>query len=362
VRNYRVRICLYAAALATGGAFSILFTGETYDGAEGGFGYFSIVAIIAGYKAFLPMFLAAAVAAAVGSAGRYRLLLVMPAAALYTVLAAYGVPPIFSPSKWREFGFRIGNDVYGAANVLYAEPVPYDLAPGLFVVFIPVIMIVVTFATSATLYEGSPVVSVVVLGLTIGVLSTVSFEDGAGPFFAVFLASAVALLISAGAAGTDGPGWAVVVAGGVVVALAILVPRMPLSDATVSPGLIDWTRIGTGGTSRLDVQADVGDYLTAGREAELLRVESSEPLLWRGGTMDYFDGVRWSDTTEPGAEDGAEISEDIDTHIVRQRVQVLNAKTDLIFGGYKIEQVSEFEAIENSDGSWSLDEPFAEGS
>jgi hypothetical protein len=130
VRNYRVRICLYAAALATGGAFSILFTGETYDGAEGGFGYFSIVAIIAGYKAFLPMFLAAAVAAAVGSAGRYRLLLVMPAAALYTVLAAYGVPPIFSPSKWREFGFRIGNDVYGAANVLYAEPVPYDLAPG----------------------------------------------------------------------------------------------------------------------------------------------------------------------------------------------------------------------------------------
>ena len=362
MRNFRVRICLYAAALATGGAFSILFTGETYDGAEGGFGYFSVVAIIAGYKAFLPMFLAAAVAAAVGSAGRYRLLLLVPAAALYTVLAAYGVPPIFSPSKWREFGFRIGNDVYGAANVLYAEPVPYDLAPGLFVVFIPVIMIVVTFATSATLYEGSPVVSVVVLGLTIGVLSTVSFEDGAGPFFAVFLASAVALLISAGTAGTDGPGRAVVVAGSVVVALVILVPRMPLSDATVSPGLIDWTRIGTGGTSRLDVQADVGDYLTAGREAELLRVESSEPLLWRGGTMDYFDGVRWSDTTEPGAEDGAEISEDIDTHIVRQRVQVLNAKTDLIFGGYKIEQVSEFEAIENSDGSWSLDEPFAEGS
>ncbi len=363
MRDYRVRIWLYAAALATGGAFSILFTGETFDGDDGGFGYFSIVAILAGYKAFLPMFLAAAVAAAVGSAGRYRLVLLVPAAAFYTVLAAYGVPPVFSPTKWKEFGFRIGNDIYGAANTLYAEPVPYDLAPGLFVVFIPVVMIVVAFATSATLYEGSPVVSVAVLGLTIGVLSTVSFEDGAGPFFAIFLACAVALLISAGASGPEGPGRAVVVAGSLVVALVILAPKLPLSDATVSPGLIDWTRIGTGGTSRLDVQADVGDYLTAGREAELLRVESSEPLLWRGGTMDYFDGVRWADTTEPGAEDGEEISEDVDTHTVRQRVQVLNAQTDLIFGGYKIERVtSTIEASENSDGSWSLGEPFEKGS
>jgi transglutaminase-like putative cysteine protease len=78
--------------------------------------------------------------------------------------------------------------------------------------------------------------------------------------------------------------------------------------------------------------------------------------------MDYFDGVRWSDTTEPGAEDGEEISEDIDTRIVRQRVQVLNAETDLIFGGYKIGNVTVPEAEENSDGSWSLDEPFEEGS
>jgi transglutaminase-like putative cysteine protease len=362
VRDYRVRIWLYAAALVTGGAFSILFTGETFDGDDAGFGRLSVVAIIAGYKAFLPFLLAAAVAVAVGSAGRYRLVLLVPAGAVYTVLAVYGMPPVFSPSKWKEFGFRIGNDVYWAANVLYAEPVPYDLAPGLFVVFIPVIMIVVAFATSATLYEGSPVVSVAVLGLTIGVLSTVSFEDGAGSFFAVFLASAVALLISAGAAGPDGPGRAVVVAGGAVVVVVLLVPKLPLSDTTVSPGLIDWTRIGTGGTSRLDVQADVGDYLTAGREAELLRVESEEPLLWRGGTMDYFDGVRWSDTTDPGAEDGEEISEDIDTRIVRQRVQVLNAETDLVFGGYKIGNVSAPGATPNSDGSWSLDEPFEEGS
>ena len=236
MRDYRVRIWLYAAALATGGAFSILFTGETFDGAEGGFARFSVVAIIAGYTAFLPFFFAAAVAAAVGSAGRYRLVLLVPAAAFYTVLASYGWPPVFSPSKWKEFGFRIGNDVYAAANILYAEPVPYDLAPGLFVVFVPVVMIVVAFATSATLYEGSPVVSVAVLGLTIGVLSTVSFEDGAGPFFAVFLVCAVALLVSAGAAGPEGPGRAVVVAGGVVVALVLLVPKMPSRTRRSVPG------------------------------------------------------------------------------------------------------------------------------
>ncbi len=362
MRDYRVRIWLYVAALATGGAFSILFTGETFDGADAGFGSFSIVAVIAGYQAFMPFFLAAAVAVAVGSAGRYRGVLFVPVAALYTVLAVYGMPPVFSPSEWKEFGYRIGNDVIGAANVMYAEPIPYDLAPGLFVVLIPVVMIVVTFATSATLYEASPVVSVVVLGITIGVLSTISFEDGAGPFFAIFLVSAVALLISAGATGPEGPGRAVVAAGALVVALVLLVPKMPFSDATVSPGLIDWTRIGTGGTSRLGVQADVGDYLTAGREAELLRVRSPEPLLWRGGSMDYFDGVRWSDTTEPGTEDGVEISAGVETRIVRQRVQVLNAETDLIFGGYKITGVTEPGAAQNSDGSWSLDEPFEEGS
>ena len=362
MRDFRVRAWLYAAVLVTGGAFSILFTGETFDGAEGGFGGLSVVAIVAGYTAFLPLFLAAAVGLAVGSAGRYRLILLLPAAALYATLATYGVPPVFSPSKWKEFGFRIGNDLYAAANVMYAEPVPYDLAPGLFVVFVPMVVILAAFATSATLYEESPVVSVAVLGLTIGILSTVSFEDGAGPFFAVFLACAVALLVSAGAPGPYGPGRAATVAGGVVVALVLLVPKMPLSDATVSPGLIDWTRIGTGGTSRLGVQADVGDYLTAGREAELLRIESEEPLLWRGGTMDYFDGVRWSDTTEPLEADGEEISENIDTRFVRQRVQVLNAETDLIFGGYKINQVSNFDAEPNSDGSYSLDEPVEEGS
>ncbi|HEX5914883.1 MAG TPA: hypothetical protein VFY54_17325, partial [Rubrobacter sp.] len=66
------RLWLYGAALATGSAFSILFTGETYDGADGGFGALSVVTVIAGHKALLPMLFAAAVAALVGSAGRWR--------------------------------------------------------------------------------------------------------------------------------------------------------------------------------------------------------------------------------------------------------------------------------------------------
>jgi transglutaminase-like putative cysteine protease len=343
-----VRIPLYVAALATGGTFAILFTGETYGG---GFGDPSIVSV--GGGAFWAMLLAALVAALVGSAGRYRFVLLLPAIVLYTLFAVYGWPPLIS--GWRELFFRIGADVYEAAGIMYLEPVPYDLAPGLFVVLIPVVMIVVTFAASATLYEGSPIISIAVLGLTIGILSTISFEDGAGPFFAIFLVCAVALLLS-----TDSPGRAGVMAGAVVVALVLAVPRMPFSDATISPGFIDWTRIGTGGTSRLDVQADVGDYLTAGREAELMRISSSEPLLWRGGTLDYFDGIRWSDTTEPGSADGEEIAPDVPTSTVVQRVQILNAETDRVFGGYNIVQ-TDLPALKNSDGSWSVGEPLTEG-
>jgi transglutaminase-like putative cysteine protease len=352
VDGARVKVPLYAAALATGGAFAILFTGDIYVW----FNRSSIVWI--GGGAFWAMLLAALVAALVGSAGRYRFVLLFPAIVLYTQLVAYGWPSLFSLSGWRDLFFRIAADIYEAAGIMYLEPVPYDLHPGLFVVLIPVVMIVVTFATSATLYEGSPVISVAVLGLTIGVLSTISFEDGAGPFFAVFLVCAVALLLSPG---TGSPGRAGVVAGAVVVALVLAVPKMPFADATISPGFIDWTRIGTGGTSRLDVQADVGDYLTAGRETELMRVRSSEPLLWRAGTLDYFDGIRWSDTTEPGAEDGEEIYPNVKTQPVRQHFEILNAETDLIFGGYKIIRTSE-DATRNSDGSWSLVEPLDEGS
>jgi transglutaminase-like putative cysteine protease len=352
---------LYGAALATGSAFCILFTGETYDGADGGFGALSVVTVIAGHKALLPLLFAAAVAALVGSAGRWRFVILLPAIATYTVVAVYGTD-LFSVSGWQGFLRIMWGDIYGAANTMYVQPIPYDLAPGLFVVLVPLVMILVAFATSATLYEESPVISVAVLGLTIGVLSTISFEDGAGPFFAVFLVCAVGLFLSAGVAGPDGPGRPAVVAGAIVVALVLLVPRMPFSDETVSTGWIDWTRIGTGGTSRLGVQADVGDYLTAGREAELLRIRSSEPLLWRGGTMNHFDGIRWSDTTQPTADDGEEIAPEVETRPVLQRVQVLNAQTDLIFGGYKIVDTSEYlGAAPNSDGSWSRDEPFEEG-
>jgi transglutaminase-like putative cysteine protease len=355
------RVWLYGAALATGSAFCILFTGETYDGADGGFGALSVVTVIAGHKALLPLLLAAAVAALVGSAGRWRFVILLPTIAAYTVVAVYGTD-LFSVSGWQGFFTIVWDDVYGAANTMYVQPIPYDLAQGLFVVLVPLVMILVAFATSATLYEESPVISVAVLGLTIGVLSTISFEDGAGPFFAVFLVCAIGLLLSSGGAGPDGPGRPAVVGGAIVVALVLLVPRMPFSDETVSTGLIDWTRIGTGGTSRLGVQADVGDYLTAGREAELLRIQSTEPLLWRGGTMDHFDGVRWSDTTQPAADDGEEIAPDVETRWVVQRVQVLNAQTDLIFGAYKIVQTSEFlGTTQNSDGSWTMDEPFEEG-
>jgi transglutaminase-like putative cysteine protease len=355
------RLWLYGAALATGSAFCILFTGETYDGDDGGFGALSVVTVIAGHKALLPLLFAAAVAALVGSAGRWRFVLLLPAIAAYTMVAVYGTD-LFSVSGWQGLFTIIWGDIYGAANTMYVQPVPYDLAPGLFVVLVPLVMFLVAFATSATLYEQSPVISVAVLGLTIGILSTISFEDGAGPFFAVFLVCAVGLFLSAGGAGPEGPGRPAVVAGAIVVALVLLVPRMPFSDETVSTGWIDWTRIGTGGTSRLGVQADVGDYLTAGREAELLRIRSSEPLLWRGGTMDYFDGVRWLDTTQAGADDGEEIAPEVETRPVLQRVQVLNAQTDLVFGGYKIVRTSEFlGTTQNSDGSWSMDEPFEEG-
>jgi hypothetical protein len=253
VGGARIRAPLYAAALATGGAFAILFTGDVYVW----FKPSSIVAI--GEGAFWAMLLAALVAALVGSAGRYRFVLLLPATALYTFFAVYGLPPLFSYTEWRDLFYRGAADIYESFAIMYAEPIPYDLHPGLFVVLIPVVMIVVTFATSATLYEGSPVISIAVLGLTIGILSTISFEDGAGPFFAVFLVCAVILLLSPGA---RSPGLAGPLVGAIVVALVLAVPRMPFSDATVSPGFIDWTRIVTGGTSRLDVQADVGDYLT----------------------------------------------------------------------------------------------------
>ena len=344
-----VRVSLYVAALAAGGAFSILFTGEVSGTGSDAPG-----------KALLLMAGAVVVGAATGSAGRYRFMLLPPAAVLYTFLAVYGLPP-FSVSEWRDLFMEIGVDVYAAANIMYLEPVPYDLAPGLLVLLLPLVVVLVAFSTSATLYERSPVFSVAIMGITLGVLSTSSFEAGAGPFFFLFLCAAGALLLFAGA-GDRGPGWVAAIAGVAVVALALALPKLPYAAQAVSPGLIDWTRIGTWGTSRLDVQADVGDYLTTGRDTELLRVTSEEPLNWRAGTLDHFDGVRWSNTVRPEDTDGEEIADGVPTQTVVQSVRVLNARSDWVFGGYNIVRTSLEDAEQNSDGSWSLDEPLLKGS
>ncbi|MCA1716381.1 MAG: DUF3488 and transglutaminase-like domain-containing protein [Actinobacteria bacterium] len=340
--GWKVRLPLYAAGLATGGAFGVLFTGGA-----------------------MPYLLGAAlVALLVGSAGTYRFLLLFPAAALYALVAVYGMPPL-SLSGWRRLFERVGQDVYEGVAVASAAPVPYDLHPGLLVVLIPIVVIVVTFATSATIYEESPVVSVAVLGMTIGTLSTISFEVGIGPFFALFLVSGVALLLFAG----DRTGWgerlapAAVVASALVAGFVLVLPEAPFAEEAIRPAQIDWTRIGTGGTSRLAVQADVGDYLTRGREAELMRIRSPEPMLWRGGTLDHFDGVRWSSTVDRGEDElGEEVSDSVPTRKVIQEVKVLQAETSLLFGGYQISNASVPYAMERSDGSWTSAHPLTEDS
>ena len=338
VGGWPVRLPLYAAGLATGGAFSVLFT----SGA-------------------LPYVLGAALLGLlVGSAGAYRFVLLFPAAALYTLVAVYRLPPL-SLSGWKGLLERAGQDFYVAAQVTYVNTVPFDLYPGLLVLLLPVVVIVVAFATSTTVYEDSPVVSVAVLGLTIGVLSTVTFEVGVRPFFTLFLVFGIALLLLTGGRAREGPRPAAVLAGASVAALVLALPFMPFAEEAIRPASIDWTRLGTG-ASRLAVQADVGDYLDSGRSAELIRVRSPEPLLWRGGTLDHFDGFRWSSTVEPGEDDGEETSASVPVRRVEQRVEILEAETSLLFGGYQISNVSAPDAQERSDGSWTTTQPLTKGS
>ncbi len=346
---------LYAAALATGASFSILFTGNVYDG------FASRHVLASGGGAFWTMFFAALVALLVGSAGgRYRFILILPATALYTLLAVYGWPPV-TLQGWRELSWRIGGDVYQGAGIMYTARVPYDLQPGILVLLIPLAMLVITFATSATIYERSPIISIATLGLTIGILSTISFEDGAGPFFAFFLISAVSLLLATGKTDWRGePEGTGVMAGVAIVVLVLLLPVV--AGWAIWPPLVEWTKIGVGSTSRLAVQADVGDYLTTGRDSELMRVRSSEPVFMRAGTLNYFDGVRWTNTLKPGAGYGEEIAPGVKTRSVEQDVEILNARTNNLFGAYKILRPSIPSATENSDGSWSVREPLAKGS
>ena len=341
MRDLKLRLPLYAAGLATGGAFSVLFTGGA-----------------------LPYLLGAAlVGILVGSGGAYRFVMLFPAAALYIVFGVYRSLPL-SLGGWQRLFQEIGQDVYEATTLMYANPIPYGVHPGLLVVLVPIVVIVVTFATSATIYERSPVVSVAVLGLTIGALSTVSFEIGIGLFFAFFLVFGVALLLLTGEEVGEREGLrpAAVLGGTLVVLIVLVLPQTPLAEELIRPALIDWTKIGAGDASRLAVEADVGDYLTTGRNTELMRVRSPEPLLWRGGTLDSFDGVRWSSTIKPREEDGEEVSADVSTLEVMQRVEVLEAETNLLFGGYQISAVSLPSASERSDGSWTSTRPLAEGS
>lgn len=342
MRGLRVRVPLYVAGLAGGAAFSALF---------GGSGLYTLGG-------------AAVVASLVGSAGAYRFALVFPATALYALLAVYGRLPPFALSGWRDLIAEIGMDLYAAFGTMYAQPLPYDAGPGLLVICISIIMVVVAFATSATLYEERPVVSIAALGLTICVLSTISFEDAAGPFFAVFLVAAVPLLLFSGTAEGGAslvrPG---LLAGAAVAVLVLAVPKLPFSEATVGEGMVDWTTIGASwGSPRLAVQADVGNYLNSGRETELFQVRSEEPLFWRGGTLDRFDGVRWTSTAIPGAGGGEKIATGVETRRVEQSVRISGATTDVIFGGYSISSVSGLDATRRSDGSWIPDEPLSNGS
>jgi len=341
MRSLKVRLPLYAAGLVTGGGFSVLF-------AEGALSY---------------LLGAAMVGILVGSAGAYRFILLFPAAVLYTLCTVYGRPPL-NLKGWQRLFEEIGQDFYEAAQIIHANPIPYSAHPGLLVLLIPIVVMVVTFATSSTLYEESPVVSVAVLGLTIGVLSTVSYEARIGPFFGLFLFCGIALLLLTGDEAKRGERLrpAAALGGALVLLFVLALPQTPLAEEAIQPALTDWTRIGTSDASRLAVEADVGDFLTVGRNAELMRVRSSEPLLWRGGTLDYFDGVRWSSTVKPDEDDGEEVSVGVPTRDVMQKVEMLEAETSLLFGGYKISAVSIPSAGERSDGSWVSARTLPEGS
>ena len=88
------------------------------------------------------------------------------------------------------------------------------------------------------------------------------------------------------------------------------------------------------------------------------------PDRWRAGTLDYFDGAQWRDTTDPALGYGEEISPEIETQIVPQYFEVMNSEMRRVFGAYKIVQPSldPNGVQQNSDGSWSVDRPLTEGS
>ena len=339
---------LYVAALSTGAAFGVLFSGGA-----------------------IPTMLGAAlVAIPLASAGGPRALILFPGAAAYAFLAAYG-PAILSPSGWEELPATVGADAYAALGVLYLQPAPYDPSAGLVLVVTLAATLVVGLAAFLAA-RGALVLSVALMGSTIGVLSTVSFEEGAGPFFAVFLVAAVLLLLLSGGGRVGGVALA---AGALVVVFVLLLPRSPLAEVAIRPAMVDWQRVGASlgeaageavgrpvGRPTLAVQADVGEYLNGAREVELFRVRSPEPLFWRGGTLDSFDGAGWESTARGGAYGDAELAPGVETRRVEQRVRVTGAGTNLVFGGYEITDVSGVQAGRRSDGSWVSERQLGEGS
>ena len=331
MRGAAVRLALYASTLAAGGSFGLLF--------EGG--------------AALWMLGAAVVGLAAGSAGRYRFALLPPLAAIYGVVAAYGPAALIPLGGWIGAIPAVQTDVPQALGTMYLQPVPYEPSAGLLLLLSPLVVLLGGLAVSATLYEESPVLSLVMLGVALGVISTASFEEGIVPYFAAFLLSGVLLLLASGG-GFYGISLGGLAAGGAVAAAVLVLPQTPLASAAIQPSLVDWTNLGAGDTSRLATEADVGDYLDSGRDAKLMTVQSPEPLYWRGGTLDSFDGVRWSSTLEESESDGAEISPGIETQTVRQRVEIADAETSLAFGGYDIQDVSLPGAEPRTDGSWSV--------
>lgn len=338
------RLALWAAILAVGTAFGLLFEGN------GG----AIAAKMLG---------AAVVGALVGSAGAYRFALMLPAALVYGVLVVYDAGALI-PSGGNVLLDSLQRDVPQALATMYAQPVPYETQPGLVLLLAPTVVLISALSVSATVYEESPIFTVAILGSTLGVISTVSFESGVGPYFAAFLAAAVALLALTGGSGIAGLGVRGLVAALVVVGAALVLPNTPAGEAAIRPAMVDWTEIGSGETSRLATEADVGPYLDSGRDAELMIVRSGEPLYWRGGTLDRFDGVRWSSTSDDDSEgdsDGEEIAPGVETETVRQSVEILEAETSLVFGGYNIREVSRLDAEPNSDGSWSVSGRLDEG-
>jgi transglutaminase-like putative cysteine protease len=335
------RLALWAAILAVGAAFGLLFEGN------GG----AVAAKMVG---------AAVVGALVGSAGAYRFLLMLPAALFYGVLVVYGAGALV-PTGGNVLLDSLQSDVLQALATMYAQPIPYETQPGLVLLLAPAVVLISALSVSATAYEESPIFTVAILGSTLGVISTVSFESGVVPYFAVFLAAAVALLALTGGSGIAGLGVRGLVAAMVVVGAALVLPNTPAGETAIRPAMVDWTEIGSGETSRLATEADVGPYLDSGRDAELMIVRSAEPLYWRGGTLDRFDGVRWSSTREEGDSDGEEIAPGVETETVRQSVEILEAETSLVFGGYNIREVSRLDAEPNSDGSWSVSGRLEEG-